>query len=166
LNLRRTNKMIKLQSEALRNSTMPRLKTDFEYGHLPESTQNTELTPLLIQFTTNTAYNITITFENNDLTDLSPTYSTYDLRHRKDNQLFFENLEVGDKIIIRSKINSNAPTIPDEFENTQEYNSVMKLYAQIIKIDFQDINGYKYSQSIIWEGANFNKVIIRQVVFL
>lgn len=131
---------------------MPRLKT--------------ELPPLLIQFTTNTAYNITVTFENNEFIDLSPTYSTYDLRHIKDNRLFFENLEVEDGIIIRSKVKSNAPTISDEFENLEEYNSVMKLYAQIIKIDFQDINGYKYSQTLIWEGANFEKVIILPVVFL
>lgn len=166
LNLRRTNRMIKLQSDALRSSTMPRLKADVKYGHLPESTQKEELPPLSIHFTANTAYNITLTFESNEFIDVSPTYRTYDLRHIKDNQLFFENLEIGNEIIIRSKVKPNAPSISDEFENLEEYNSVMKLYAQAIKIDFQDISGHKYSQTIIWEGANFDKVIVLPVVFL
>lgn len=166
VNLFRTNKMIKLQSKALRNSTMPSLKTDIKVGYLPESTQKKELFPLSIQFNKNEVYNLTLSFDKSEFIDLSPTYSVYDLRHTKNNQLFFENLEIGEEIIIRAKVKPNAPKISEEFESLKEYNSVMKLYAQIIKMDFQDINGHKYSQTIIWEGANFDKVIIHPIVFL
>ncbi|QBR13145.1 hypothetical protein [Sphingobacterium sp. CZ-2] len=75
-------------------------------------------------------------------------------------------MEIGEEIIIRAKVKPKAPKISEEFESLREYNSVMKLFSQIIKLDFQDINGNKYSQKIIGEGPNFDKVIFHPVKFL
>lgn len=47
VNLFRTNKMIKLQSKALRIATMPILKTDIKVGYLTELTQKKRTFPII-----------------------------------------------------------------------------------------------------------------------
>lgn len=158
VNLRRTNKMISLQSLEFRNSTRPSIDAEINYSHLHPDIQKNECPPLIIKIKNNDIFNLKLEFIYNEFLDMDITFSLYELYIVKENLICFNRLPTGGRIIIRHSVRDGAPEIAEEFESKEAMDKAMAQYELQINMSFEDESGYKYSQRIIYNSMYFDRL--------